>query len=112
MQSAAKKTVAKPSKRARRTSSKLARRKTSAGKTADPSAGSSPSAGAPTKTDTILGLLRRKNGASVAEMVQATDWQAHSVRGFLSGTVRKKLGHTLVSKPGSDGIRRYKVVAG
>lgn len=71
----------------------------SVGKLADPSAGSNSSVTKPTKTDMIIDLLKRKDGASVAEIANVTDWQAHSVRGFLSGTVRKKLGHTLVSKP-------------
>jgi len=44
-----------------------------------------------TKKDTILALLRREEGATLAELTNATGWQAHSVRGFISGTVRKNL---------------------
>lgn len=44
------------------------------------------------KTATVLGLLRRKQGVTMPELVEATGWQVHSVRGFLSGTVRKKMG--------------------
>lgn len=62
----------------------------------------------PNKTEIILGLLRRKSGASVDEMIKATGWQAHSVRGFLSGTVKKKLGLNLVSETGGKSVRRYR----
>ena len=44
------------------------------------------------KKSTVLELLRRANGATLEELRSATGWQAHSVRGFLSGTVRKKMG--------------------
>lgn len=62
-----------------------------------------------TKTDTVLDLLRRADGASLPEISAATSWQAHSVRGFLSGTVRKKLGLNLVSVISADGVRRYTI---
>jgi len=55
----------------------------------------------------ILGLLRRKNGASIDEMIDATGWQAHSVRGFLSGIVKKKLKLKLQSKQSDAGVRKY-----
>jgi uncharacterized protein DUF3489 len=60
-----------------------------------------------TKKETVLALLRRKTGASIKELAAATGWQAHSVRGFLSGTVKKKLGLTLASKKLNDASRRY-----
>ncbi|MEX0644789.1 MAG: DUF3489 domain-containing protein [Parvularculaceae bacterium] len=64
---------------------------------------------APTKskTDTILGLLRRKNGATIDELGKATEWQEHSVRGFLSGTVKKKLELTLTNEKFESGVQRY-----
>ena len=61
------------------------------------------------KSDRILKLLRQKNGATIEALSEATGWQAHSVRGFLSGTVRKKLGLSLVSEAGKDGKRRYRI---
>jgi len=62
-----------------------------------------------TKAETILTLLRSKRGASIEQLQQASGWQAHSVRGFLSGTVRKKLGLTLVTETGKDSLRRYRI---
>jgi hypothetical protein len=44
------------------------------------------------KTAVVLSLLRRKQGVTMPELVEATGWQVHSVRGFLSGTIRKKMG--------------------
>lgn len=61
------------------------------------------------KTDTVLRKLRLARGATIAQLAEATGWQLHSVRGFLSGTVRKKLGLRLVSETGKDGIRRYRI---
>lgn len=59
------------------------------------------------KGDTILGLLRRPGGATVLDLIKATGWQAHSVRGFLSGTLRKRLGLPVASEKGDEGVRRY-----
>lgn len=65
--------------------------------------------GRTTKQEHVLTLLSRPGGASVDEMMQATDWQQHSVRGFLAGTVKKKLGLTLVSAKSNGQVRRYRV---
>lgn len=62
-----------------------------------------------TKQDQVLTLLKRSGGATIDEIMQATDWQQHSVRGFLAGTVKKKLGLTLISSKDKDGVRRYRV---
>lgn len=59
------------------------------------------------KKETVLALLKRKNGASIVELAKATGWQDHSVRGFLSGTVRKKLALTVVVTQKDSGARRY-----
>jgi hypothetical protein len=61
------------------------------------------------KTDRILKLLRQKNGATIGALSEATGWQAHSVRGFLSGTVKNKLGLPLASEISKDGKRRYRI---
>ncbi|MGH8322261.1 MAG: DUF3489 domain-containing protein [Steroidobacteraceae bacterium] len=62
-----------------------------------------------TKQERVLTLLSQSEGASIEEMMQATDWQQHSVRGFLAGTVKKKLGFSLISSKSNDGVRRYRI---
>ena len=62
-----------------------------------------------TKQERVLTLLSRADGASIHEIMQATQWQQHSVRGFLAGTVKKKLGFTLTSAKAKDGSRRYRI---
>ena len=59
------------------------------------------------KAAKVLGLLRRPDGASLKELMKATGWLAHSVRGFLTGTVAKRMNLDLVSKKKADGDRRY-----
>jgi Protein of unknown function (DUF3489) len=56
----------------------------------------------------IIAMLRAPGGATVAAMARAAGWQPHSVRGFLAGIVRKKLGLTLVSASGENG-RVYRI---
>jgi Protein of unknown function (DUF3489) len=61
------------------------------------------------KTDKVLELLKRPGGVTAKELMKATGWQAHSVRGFLSGTIGKKMGLTVTSTKGEDGERSYSV---
>jgi hypothetical protein len=62
-----------------------------------------------TKAERILALLRRSQGATIAELTKSTGWQAHSVRGFLSGTLKNKLKLKLKSERLEGKDRRYRV---
>ena len=61
------------------------------------------------KLDALEKLLKRKNGASIAEMTKATGWQQHSVRGAMAGALKKR-GHTITSEK-TDKVRRYQIEA-
>src|SRR5258708_6194970 len=88
-----------------RTTPKPASRKVSA-------PASSRSAARPdTKHARIIAMLRAPAGATIASLVTATEWQQHSVRGFLAGVVRKKLGLKLVSEQTDKG-RVYRIKDG
>lgn len=62
-----------------------------------------------TKLDQIVIQLNRNSGASIPELVKATAWQAHSIRGFLSGHVKKKLGLEISSSSEIGKDRRYRI---
>ena len=64
-----------------------------------------------TKTAKILALLKRPSGASLDQLRKATGWQAHSVRGFLSGTLKKKMGLRVASNKLQGGQRTYRIVS-
>jgi hypothetical protein len=61
------------------------------------------------KKSIVLDLLRRKDGATMAEIAKATDWQRHSIRGFISGNLTKKMGLVVESVKNAQGERVYKV---
>src|SRR5882762_5362600 len=64
-----------------------------------------------TKHARIIAMLRTPAGTTIAALMTATDWQQHSVRGFLAGVVRKKLGLNLVSEQTDKG-RVYRIKDG
>jgi hypothetical protein len=65
---------------------------------------------AKSKQASLIALLLRPEGATLEALMQASGWQQHSVRGFLAGVVRKKLGLELVSTKAESG-RTYRIVS-
>ena len=61
------------------------------------------------KKQIVLDLLRRKGGATMAEIAEATDWQNHSIRGFISGNLVKKMGLAVESSKNEAGDRTYHI---
>ncbi len=100
------------------TSKKAAPKAKKAAKTASPKVACKPTtkkAAAPlsepregSKKQVVLGLLRRKDGATVAEIAKATAWQNHSIRGFIS-TVATRLGLQIASEKSAAGERLYRI---
>ena len=70
---------------------------------------------AATKPTTKLGrleaMLRRPDGATIEQLTKALDWQAHSVRGVMSGALKKKQGLSVTSEKKADGSRVYRIAA-
>ncbi len=65
-----------------------------------------------TKQAILIELLKRPKGATIAEMATKTGWQTHSVRGAISGNLKKKLGLAVTSEKREDGPRRYRIQVG
>jgi hypothetical protein len=63
------------------------------------------------RAEAILSLLRRSEGTTIEALKKATGWQAHSVRGFISGTIRKKMKLTVTCAPDVRGTRVYRLEA-
>lgn len=62
------------------------------------------------KLATVIQMLKRPSGTTINDLSAATGWQTHSVRGLLSGTIKKKLGLKLTSEK-AEGIRSYRIGA-
>jgi Protein of unknown function (DUF3489) len=63
------------------------------------------------KTATIVELMKREGGVSLKAIMEGTGWQAHSVRGFISGTLTKKMGLAVASTKGENGERTYTIAS-
>jgi hypothetical protein len=77
-------------------------------------AGPAPKARTPragTKQETLIAMLRAEGGATIDEMAAATGWAAHSIRGVLSGALKKKLGLAVTSEKVAGRARRYRLPA-
>jgi hypothetical protein len=96
-----KKSIAAPKTAAKKTLAKGAP-KASAGAT-------TPTPRESTKQATMIVMLQRKNGATIAEIVEATGWQPHTVRGAFAGALKKKLGLTIVSEKIDGRGRVYRI---
>jgi hypothetical protein len=57
----------------------------------------------------VIALLSTEAGAMLAQLMTATGWQQHSVRGFLSGTLKKKMGRQILSSKNAAGERVYRI---
>lgn len=75
-----------------------------------PADASEPNEKSPTKTETLVAMLSSDTGATIADMMSASGWMAHSVRGFMAGALRKRLGQTVASEMTGAG-RVYRIVA-
>jgi hypothetical protein len=62
-----------------------------------------------TKLGRLEGMLRRAEGATIGQIAKALDWQLHSVRGAISGSLKKKRGLTVVAEKIADGERVYRI---
>lgn len=62
-----------------------------------------------TKIGSLIAQLRQRQGATLAEIAEATGWQHHSIRGAISGHIKKKLGLTVASTKDDQGARRYRI---
>jgi hypothetical protein len=71
---------------------------------------SAPPRAAGTKLESVIKLLRRTKGATLAELMTATGWQVHSVRGVIAGAIKKKLGLAVLSEKSGE-TRTYRIAA-
>ena len=88
-------------KKAVKKETKPASKKASKAKDGQPREGS--------KKQIVIDMMRRKEGATLAEIAKATDWQNHSIRGFISGSLTKKMRLTVESTKNEAGERTYRI---
>ena len=104
--------MTKPKSKPKATARSIARKTAkSASRKRSAPASSRPAARPDTKHARVIAMLRKPAGTTIAAIMAVTDWQQHSVRGFLAGVVRKKLGLNLVSDQTDKG-RFYRIKDG
>lgn len=64
------------------------------------------------KLSKVIALLSRPEGVTLDEIMKATEWQKHTVRGLMSGSLKKKHGYTITSDKKDGGSRVYKIAGG
>lgn len=62
------------------------------------------------KQNRLIALMKQAKGSTITEMMETTGWQAHSIRGVISGVLKKRLSLNVISELTSDGIRRYRII--
>lgn len=62
-----------------------------------------------TKLSKVIALLSRPEGATLEEVMKATEWQKHTVRGAMAGTLKKKHGYEIASEKSPNGQRHYMI---
>ncbi|MBX9945095.1 MAG: DUF3489 domain-containing protein [Reyranella sp.] len=95
------------SKNAARTSKKATRTKGAAKPKAAATKASTPRA--ESKQAQLIGMLKKPDGATIAEIAKALDWQPHTVRGAIAGALKKKLGLDVQSDKANDRGRVYRL---
>lgn len=96
----------------RKTAPKIAKTRNSrktAAEIAEPAAKAAPAAREGTKQAKLIEMLRRPEGATIAQVVKATGWQPHTVRGAMAGALKKRLGLAITSEKPEDGERVYRI---
>lgn len=62
------------------------------------------------KQDRLIALMKQAKGSTITEMMETTGWQAHSIRGVISGVLKKRLSLNVISELASNGTRRYRII--
>ena len=93
----------------------MTKRKSATAKTANTATDGTARNGRPsrkpkTKLAQLEAMLRRPDGATIEQISKSLVWQAHSVRGAISGTLKKKQGLTITNEKTDDGRRLYRIV--
>jgi hypothetical protein len=61
------------------------------------------------KQAAVIQMLQRPDGTTIQQVMESTGWLAHTIRGTLSGTIKKRLGYNVVSEKNADGERVYRI---
>jgi hypothetical protein len=85
------------------------RKRTAAGKAGTASKSKTEKASGKSKQQRMIDMLRRPEGATIAQLGKAFGWQPHTVRGAISGALKKKLGLKIASEKRAGGERIYRI---